>query len=109
LGTYIERPPSVRGKAEPSSKHEESVMQEHHMCRFQYTRQQGEQRTYDIVLAIAQFDSGAFTYKAWVHCAHDFKGNGLDFPLTASTMADAENEARGRIEMDIEDLAGVKE
>ena len=84
-------------------------MQEHHTCKFQYTRQRGEQRTYDAVLTIAQFDSGAFAYKAWVHCTHDFKGNGFNFPLTARAAADAENEARGQIEQDIEELAGVRE
>jgi hypothetical protein len=84
-------------------------MQEHHTYKFQCTRQRGEQRTYDVVLTIAQFDSGAFAYKAWVHCAPNFKGNGLTFPLTAHARVDAENEARGRIERDIEELAGVKE
>ena len=44
-----------------------------------------------------------------MHCTHDFKGNGLNFPLTSRAAADAENEARGRIEQDIEELAGVRE
>jgi len=62
-----------------------------------------------VVLTIAQCDSGTFSYKAWVHCEHDFKGNGLNFPLTSRATTDAENEARARIERDIEQLAGVRE
>ncbi|TDN63113.1 hypothetical protein [Paraburkholderia sp. BL10I2N1] len=77
--------------------------------KFQYTRQQGRQRTYDVVLNIVQRDSGVFAYESWVHFAHEFKGNGLVFPLNAKTATDAAAEARGRIEDEIEHLAGVAE
>ncbi|CAE6955889.1 hypothetical protein [Paraburkholderia domus] len=77
--------------------------------KFQCTRRQGQQRTYDVVLNIVQRDSGVFAYASWVHFAHEFKGNGLVFPLIAKTAADAEAEARGRIEDNIENLAGVTE
>jgi hypothetical protein len=100
---------SLLSAQEHSFKDWEIVMQEHHTSKFQYTRQRGEHRTYDVVLTIAQCDSGTFSYKAWVHCEHDFKGNGLNFPLTSRATTDAENEARARIERDIEQLAGVRE
>jgi hypothetical protein len=77
--------------------------------KFQYTRGQGQQRTYDVVLNVVQLESGIFAYESWVHFAHEFKGNGLVFPLIARTAADAEAEARGRIEDNIENLAGVAE
>ncbi|MGF6408639.1 hypothetical protein [Paraburkholderia sp. RAU2J] len=77
--------------------------------KFQYTRQQGLRRTYDVVLNVAHSESGVFAYESWVHFNHEFKGNGLVFPLIARTGADAEAEARGRIEDNIEHLAGVAE
>jgi hypothetical protein len=77
--------------------------------KFQYTRRQGQRRTYDVVLNVVQFESGVFAYEAWVHFAHEFKGNGLVFPLIATTAADAAAEARGRIEDNIENLGGVAE
>jgi hypothetical protein len=77
--------------------------------KFQYARRQGLQRTYDVVLNVARLDSGVFSYVAWVHFAGAFKGNGLNFPLIANTTEVAAVEARGRIESDIEDLAGIAE
>ena len=50
-----------------------------------------------------------FSYESWVHFAHEFKGNGLVFPLVAKTTTHAEVEARERIEDNIENLAGVAE
>ncbi|TCK35130.1 hypothetical protein B0G84_7095 [Paraburkholderia sp. BL8N3] len=77
--------------------------------KFQYTRKLGQQRTYDVMLNVVQLESGVFAYESWVHFAHEFKGNGLVFPLVAQTQADAAAEARGRIEDNIENLAGVDE
>ena len=77
--------------------------------RLKYTRRQGLRRTYDVMFTVVRFDSGIFEYQSWVHFAHEFKGNGLVFPLTAKTAADAEAEARRRIEDNIENLAGVAE
>jgi hypothetical protein len=84
-------------------------MPETEVYKFQYTRRQGLQRTYDVVLNIARLDSGIFSYAAWVHFAGAFKGNGLVFPLIAKTTDEAVVEARGRIEDDIEDLAEIAE
>ncbi|MGF6637953.1 hypothetical protein OKW38_000052 [Paraburkholderia sp. MM5496-R1] len=77
--------------------------------KFQYVRRQGLQRTYDVVLNICRLESGVCSYVAWVHFAGEFKGNGLIFPLIAKTTEEAAVEARGRIENDIEDLAGIAE
>ncbi|SDR52712.1 hypothetical protein [Paraburkholderia tuberum] len=77
--------------------------------KFQYTRQQGLRRTYDVVLNVAHSEAGVYSYESWVHFNHELKGNGLVFPLVAGTAADAEAEARGRIEDNIEHLAGVSE
>jgi hypothetical protein len=76
---------------------------------FQYTRRQGQQRTYDVMLNVVQLESGVFAYESWVHFDHEFKGNGLVFPLVATTAVDAEVEARGRVEDNIENLGGVVE
>jgi hypothetical protein len=77
--------------------------------KFQYTRRQGKRRTYDVMLNVLQRESGVFSYESWVHFAHEFKGNGLVFPLVARTTTHAEVEARERIEDNIENLAGVAE
>jgi hypothetical protein len=50
-----------------------------------------------------------FSYESWVHFAHEFKGNGLVFPLVARTADEASAEARERVEDNIENLAGVAE
>jgi hypothetical protein len=44
-----------------------------------------------------------------VHFAHEFKGNGLVFPLVAKTSAEASAEARAPIEDHIENLVGLDE
>jgi hypothetical protein len=77
--------------------------------KFQYSRRQGLQRTYDVTLNVVQWESEVFSYESWVHFAHDFKGNGLVFPLVARTADEAAAEARGRVEDNIEHLAGVAE
>ncbi|MDB5784057.1 hypothetical protein [Caballeronia mineralivorans] len=77
--------------------------------KFQYTRRQGLERTYDVMLNVVQWECGVFSYESWVHYAHQFKGNGLVFPLAARTADDAAAEALARIEDSIENLAGVAE
>ncbi|MGF6545704.1 hypothetical protein [Paraburkholderia youngii] len=84
-------------------------MPETEVYKFRYTRRQGLQRTYDVVLNIHQLESGVCSYAAWVHFAGAFKGNGLVFPLIAKTTQEAAVEARARIENDIEELAGIAE
>lgn len=61
------------------------------------------------MVTIVQFESGVFKYQSWVHFAHQFKGTGLVYPLTASTPESAAFEARARIQANIEALAGVLE
>lgn len=77
--------------------------------RFAYTRSLGLKRSYDVTVNLARLDSGVFEYSAWVHYEGAFKGNGLIYPLASSNADDAAAEARGRIEDDIEQLAGVAE
>ncbi len=77
--------------------------------RFVYTRSQGLRRSYDVTLNVTRLESGLFKYSAWVHYEGAFKGNGLLYPLASSNADDVVAEARGRIEDDIERLAGVVE
>jgi hypothetical protein len=77
--------------------------------KFHYTRRQGRQLTYDVTINVVQWESGVFAYESWVHQAGQFKGNGLVFPLSSKTPTDAANEARTRVESNIEELAGVTE
>ncbi|MFP3550137.1 hypothetical protein SB861_05400 [Paraburkholderia sp. SIMBA_049] len=77
--------------------------------QFPYTRTEGRQRTYSVTVNLARRDSGVFAYEAWVHYAGIFKGNRLVFPLAAQTWEQAANEARARIEDQIEHLLGVME
>jgi hypothetical protein len=79
------------------------------LYRFQYTRRQGLRRTYDVMLSVVHRESGVFAHESWVHFAHEFKGNGLVFPLISRTLLEAAAEARARIEDNIEHLAGVNE
>jgi hypothetical protein len=76
---------------------------------FEYTRTHGLKRTYLVTLDVTQTATGEFGYEAWVQHGEDFKGNGLNFPLTASNRDAAMMEAQKRIEQDIEDLAGIDE
>lgn len=76
---------------------------------FEYTRTRGEKRTYQVTLNVGRTGTGEFGYEAWVQHGADFKGSGLDFPLTATDPESAIAEARKRIEQDIEDLAGIDE
>ncbi|SAK91166.1 hypothetical protein AWB83_05181 [Caballeronia ptereochthonis] len=77
--------------------------------KFQYRRQRGLQRIYDVTINVVQLESGVFAYESWVHFAHEFKGNGLVFPLVAKTPEQAADEARARIEDHIENLVGLDE
>ncbi|WP_250487780.1 hypothetical protein [Caballeronia sp. GaOx3] len=77
--------------------------------RLKYTRRQGLRRTYDVMLTVVQFDSGIFKYQSWVHFAHEFKGNGLVYPLVAKPPESAAAEAQTRIEASIEALVGLDE
>jgi hypothetical protein len=79
------------------------------LSRFQYTRQHGKRRTYDITLNVLQKPSGVCAYAAWVQYGAEFKGSGLMLPLVASTCEGAVEEARIRIQKDIDNLVGVVE
>ncbi|MGF6773680.1 hypothetical protein P3T18_006194 [Paraburkholderia sp. GAS199] len=79
------------------------------LSRFQYTRTNGKRRTYDVTLNVVQKDSGVCSYAAWVQYGAQFKGSGLMLPLVASTPERAVQEARIRIQKDIENLVGVEE
>jgi hypothetical protein len=87
----------------------EAAVPHSEVCKFQYTRRQGQWRTYAVVVNVGHWPSVVFACESWVHFAHDFIGNGLVFPLTARTATDAAAEARRRIEDNIENLAGVAE
>lgn len=77
--------------------------------RFQYTRQHGKRRTYDVTLKVVQKDSGVCAYAAWVQFEAEYKGSGLLLPLVARTHDGAVQEARIRIQKDIDNLIGVVE
>ncbi|CDY77116.1 hypothetical protein BGLT_06027 [Caballeronia glathei] len=79
------------------------------ITKFQYTRMRGKRRTYDVTLNVVQKASGVCVYAGWVQFEHDIKGTGVVLPLIAKTRDEAIREARGRIEKNIEDLAGVVE
>jgi hypothetical protein len=79
------------------------------LSRFQYTRQHGKQRTYDITVNLVQKASGVCTYAAWVHYQAEFKGSGLMLPLVANTPDAAVREARMRVQQDIDNLIGIVE
>jgi hypothetical protein len=79
------------------------------LSRFQYTRKHGKRRTYNVTLNVVQKDSGVCAYAAWVQFEAEFKGSGLMLPLVASTRDDAMQEARIRIEKDIDNLVGIVE
>lgn len=79
------------------------------MSRFQYTRQHGKRRTYDVTVNLVQKPSGVCSYAAWVHFEAKFKGSGLMLPLVASTRDAAVEEAKKRIQQDIDNLVGIDE
>jgi hypothetical protein len=79
------------------------------LSRFQYTRQHGERRTYDITVNLVQKASGVCSYAAWVHYQTEFKGSGLMLPLVANTPDAAVREAQMRIKQDIDNLIGIVE
>jgi hypothetical protein len=79
------------------------------LSRFQYTRKHGKQRTYDVTVNLVQKASGVCSYAAWVHFESRFKGSGLMLPLVASTRDAAVQEAKKRIQEDIENLIGIDE
>jgi hypothetical protein len=79
------------------------------VSRFQYTRAHGERRTYDVTLNVMRKDSGIYAYAAWVQFRAEYKGSGLMLPLVANTCEKAINEARTRIQNDIDNLIGVVE
>jgi hypothetical protein len=79
------------------------------LSRFQYTRQHGKRRTYDVTLNVVQKDSGVCAYAAWVQFGAEFKGSGLMLPPVANTRDSAVQEARIRIQKDIENLVGIVE
>ncbi|BDC45515.1 hypothetical protein [Paraburkholderia terrae] len=79
------------------------------VSRFQYTRAFGDRRTYDVTLNVMRKDCGVYAYAAWVQFRAEYKGSGLMLPLVADTHESAINEARTRIESDIDNLIGVVE
>ena len=79
------------------------------LTRFQYTRQHGKRRTYDITVNLVQKASGVCSYAAWVHFEAEFKGSGLMLPLVANTPDAAVREAQMRIKNDIDNLVGIVE
>ncbi|BFG81537.1 hypothetical protein PTKU46_95710 [Paraburkholderia terrae] len=79
------------------------------ISRFQHTRAYGEHRTYDVTLNVMRKDCGIYAYAAWVQFRAEYKGSGLMLPLVANTHESAINEARTRIENDIDNLIGVVE
>ncbi|MGF6726694.1 hypothetical protein P3T43_006084 [Paraburkholderia sp. GAS41] len=79
------------------------------MSRFQYTRKHGKRRTYNVTLNVVQKASGVCAYAAWVQFESEFKGSGLMLPLVATTRDDAVQEARIRIQKDIDNLVGIVE
>ena len=79
------------------------------LSRFQYTRKHGKCRTYDVTLNVVQKESGVCAYAAWVKFGAEFKGSGLMLPLIARTHDDAVQEARIRIQKDIDHLIGIVE
>jgi hypothetical protein len=79
------------------------------LSRFQYTRKHGKQRTYDVTVNLVQKASGVCSYAAWVHFESQFKGSGLMLPLVANTRDAAVQEARKRVQQDIDNLVGIVE
>jgi hypothetical protein len=79
------------------------------ISRFKYTRGHGERRTYDVTLNVTRKNSGVYAYAAWVQFQAEYKGSGLMLPLVARTREHALNEARTRIQREIDSLIGVVE
>ncbi|CAN7400848.1 hypothetical protein [Paraburkholderia terrae] len=86
-----------------------TLMRAPEISRFQHTRAYGEHRTYDVTLNVMRKDCGIYAYAAWVQFRAEYKGSGLMLPLVANTHESAINEARTRIENDIDNLIGVVE
>jgi hypothetical protein len=53
--------------------------------------------------------SGVCSYAAWVHFESQFKGSGLMLPLVANTRDAAVQEAKKRVQQDIDNLVGIVE
>jgi hypothetical protein len=85
-----------------------TLMYKPELGRFQYTRH-GKRRTYNVTLNVVQKDSGVCAYATWVQFGAEFKGSGLMLPFVAATRDDAVQEARIRIQKDIDNLVGVVE
>jgi hypothetical protein len=78
-------------------------------CDCRNRKHQSQRRTYNVTLNVVQKDSGVCAYAAWVQFGAEFKGSGLMLPLVAATRDDAVQEARIRIQKDIDNLVGVVE
>ncbi|NPT59703.1 hypothetical protein [Paraburkholderia elongata] len=77
---------------------------------FDYTRNQGEKRTYHVNLTLMKrTETGEFTYSALIHCGGDYRGPAKIWPLMSTTSEAAELEAISLVKRDIEDLVGIDE